>query len=136
VVRRHKTVRETRKRFGATKNMNPEKYSPTSEDIQNAEEMLAPEQHLVSDVREKILTGNLELPKQATEQQQVEVLLIQRKSELDQSVQFLFTESKPTQEEFRAFAYRVFNLPHYLERELRFAMSYMPRWEVRTSEGS
>src|SRR3989344_638817 len=54
--------------------MNPEKYSPTPEDIQNAEEMLSPEQRLVSDLREKILSGNLELPEQATEQQQVEVL--------------------------------------------------------------
>jgi hypothetical protein len=59
-------------------------------------------------------------------------IIARRKTELDESAKFLFGNKKRTQEEFREFAYRTFNLPQYLERELKSAALDMRRWKIKT----
>ena len=63
-----------------------------------------------------------------------EDLVVRRKSELDETAKFLFGDKKPTQEEFREFAYHTFNLKQYLEDEVKRAAFDMPRWEVRAKD--
>jgi len=63
-----------------------------------------------------------------------EDLISRRKDELDEAAKFLFGDKKPTQEEFREFAYRAFNPKQYLEDEVKRTALDMRRWEVKTRD--
>lgn len=60
-----------------------------------------------------------------------EDLIAQRKSEFEEITKFLFGEKKPTQEEFREFANRAFNIQKYLEEKMKGEALDMQRWETR-----
>lgn len=60
-----------------------------------------------------------------------EDLVEQRKSEFEEITKFLFGEKKPTQEEFREFAHRAFNIEKYLEQKMKSEALDIQRWEAR-----
>ncbi len=58
-------------------------------------------------------------------------IITRRKSELDAFAKFLFENKRPTQEEFREFAYHALDLQKYLERALKIFALDMQRWKIR-----
>ena len=60
-----------------------------------------------------------------------ENLVSRRKNELKETAKFMFGDKKPSQNEFREFAYRAFGLQQKLEEELKTVALRTKRWSVR-----
>ena len=83
------------------------------------------------------IASNTSLPENFLDEVEKEFggdLVTRRKVELDEAAKFLFSEKKPTEEEFREFAHRAFNIQTYLEVEMKREALDMQRWEVGTKD--
>lgn len=60
-----------------------------------------------------------------------EEVLVRRKSELEKTYNYLSAEDKPSMDEFREFAYRIFKSKQYLEDEVSRMSLGSHRWQIR-----
>jgi hypothetical protein len=70
--------------------------------------------------------------RKALEQQYGKEVVTRHKEQLDKMAGYLYQETRPTQDDFRVFAYQEFGIQEQMMRELKTEVLDMKRWEVRT----